>query len=87
MFWDIRDRWVRQALQDALPQKEHGGLWRGRGDISTMRIAGLQDVDILARCEAAHNVHARELDFPVKGDLVGREVTMDHFFKFSMAFK
>lgn len=34
------------------------------------------------RVHIEHNVHARELDFLVKDDLVGREVTMVHFFKF-----
>lgn len=35
------------------------------------------------RVHIEHIVHARELDFLVKDDLVGREVTMVHFFKFS----
>ena len=38
-----------------------------------------QDVSV----HIEHYVHARELDFLVKDDLVGREVTMVYFFKFS----
>lgn len=34
------------------------------------------------RVHIEHNVHARELDFLVKDDLVRHEVTMVHFFEF-----
>lgn len=81
---DIRDRWLRQALQRRTSSERTWVLWRDRGDVIRMEIAGSsmwvywQGV----RVHIEHNVHARELDFLVKDDLVRREVTMVHFFEF-----
>lgn len=58
-----------------------GGVWR-RGSLACRMWVYWQGV----RVHIEHDVHARELDFLVKDDLVGREVSMVHFFKCSTPF-
>lgn len=64
----VTDGWDK-LFKDALPQKGHGGLWRGRGVVLRMGIAGLQDVGILARCKGTHRTRrpCQETGFPGKG--------------------
>lgn len=64
---DIRDRWLRQALERRTSSKRTWGPLVWEGGILTMRIAGLQDVDILARCKGRKQSPCQGTGFSGKG--------------------